>query len=81
MLEVNQAVIADTVLQELYDEFAPQVNQVDSTNGYSFEFNDWRVNIRMSNTEPVVRLDVETRGDQQLLKRVTAKVLEHLSSD
>ena len=31
------------------------------------EFPDWRFNVRMSNTEPVVRLNVETRGDAALM--------------
>jgi len=40
---------------------------VDFTDGVSIEFPDWRFNLRMSNTEPVVRLNVESRGDQGLM--------------
>ena len=36
---------------------------------------DWRFNIRMSNTEPVVRLNIETRADQGLLQEKTQEVL------
>ena len=49
--------------------------RVDDTDGYSFEFAEWRFNIRRSNTEPVVRLNVESRGDVPLLEAKTAEVL------
>ena len=39
----------------------------DNTDGLSLEFADWRFNVRMSNTEPVVRLNVETRADTALM--------------
>lgn len=41
----------------------------DNTDGLSLEFADWRFNLRMSNTEPVVRLNVETRGNQALMEQ------------
>lgn len=45
---------------------------VDNTDGLSMEFETWRFNIRASNTEPVIRLNVETKGDY-------AKLSEQLS--
>ena len=39
----------------------------DRTDGLSVSFDEWRFNIRMSNTEPVVRLNVESRGDRALM--------------
>ncbi|HSC76194.1 MAG TPA: phosphomannomutase [Pseudomonadales bacterium] len=39
----------------------------DNTDGLSLEFADWRFNVRMSNTEPVVRLNVETRANTALM--------------
>ncbi len=53
---------------------------VDDTDGYSFEFPEWRFNIRMSNTEPVVRLNVESRGDAALMREKTAEVLKILEA-
>jgi phosphomannomutase len=44
------------------------------------EFDQWRFNLRMSNTEPVVRLNIETRGDKQLLAERQAELLELLES-
>ena len=51
---------------------------MDDIDGYCFEFADWRFNIRRSNTEPVVRLNVESRGDEALMRDKTAEVLEYL---
>jgi phosphomannomutase len=77
--EINRTVNdAAATLQRLHESFAPQSLSVDDTDGYSFEFTDWRFNIRMSNTEPVVRLNVESRGDTALMKAKTAEVLEVL---
>jgi phosphomannomutase len=39
------------------------------------EFDRWRFNLRCSNTEPVVRLNVETRGDQTLMEQKTQEIL------
>jgi len=41
----------------------------------SMEFENWRFNIRMSNTEPVVRLNVESRGDDALMQEKTKELL------
>jgi len=77
--EINRKVAdAKSTLQALHDSYAPDALDVDDTDGYSFEFPEWRFNIRMSNTEPVVRLNVESRGDEALLKEKTAEVLEIL---
>lgn len=48
---------------------------VDYTDGLSMTFGDWRFNVRMSNTEPVVRLNVETRGDEGLMARKRDELL------
>ena len=39
------------------------------------EYDNWRFNLRKSNTEPVIRLDVETRQDETLMKEKTAELL------
>ena len=74
--EINRQVEdASATLQKLHEMYATDALDVDDADGYSFEFSDWRFNIRMSNTEPVVRLNVESRGDQALLEEKTAEVL------
>ncbi|MGF1528642.1 MAG: phosphomannomutase [Candidatus Competibacterales bacterium] len=52
----------------------------DTTDGLSLTFADWRFNLRASNTEPLVRLNVETRGDGELLARRTAELRQLLES-
>jgi len=77
--EINRKVAdAKATLQALHDHYAAKALNVDDTDGYSFEFSDWRFNIRMSNTEPVVRLNVESRGDEALMRKKTAEVLKYL---
>jgi phosphomannomutase len=79
--EVNRKVAdAAATLERLHDRYADEANDVDDTDGYSFEFADWRFNIRMSNTEPVVRLNVESRGDEALMREKTAEVLAILEA-
>lgn len=49
-------------------------DSVDRLDGISCDYGDWRVNLRQSNTEPVLRLNVETRGDRALLAAKVAEV-------
>ena len=44
------------------------------------EFEQWRFNLRSSNTEPLVRLNVESRGDPALMKSRTAEILDLLQA-
>jgi phosphomannomutase len=57
-----------------YSELNSDV-EIDRTDGLSMNFGDWRFNLRASNTEPVVRLNVESRGDQALMEAKTAELL------
>ncbi|MBL4895102.1 MAG: phosphomannomutase CpsG [Emcibacter sp.] len=51
---------------------------IDYTDGISLEFAEWRFNLRSSNTEPVVRLNVESRGDVALMRSKTDAILKLL---
>jgi phosphomannomutase len=53
---------------------------VDRTDGVSFEFPTWRFNLRTSNTEPLIRLNVEARGSVPLMQAKTEEVLGLLKS-
>ncbi|SEF62627.1 phosphomannomutase CpsG [Vibrio hangzhouensis] len=52
---------------------------IDKTDGISCEFKDWRFNLRFSNTEPVARLNVESKADLLLMKQKTDEILSHLN--
>jgi phosphomannomutase len=60
--------------------YAAHAVSVDRTDGVSFEFADWRLNLRTSNTEPLLRLNVESRGSLPLMKAKTEEVLALLKS-
>ncbi|VDZ89739.1 phosphomannomutase [Lelliottia amnigena] len=55
--------------------FAPQALEIDRTDGISMAFPEWRFNLRSSNTEPVVRLNVESRADTALMEARTQDIL------
>ncbi|SIT81573.1 phosphomannomutase [Yoonia rosea] len=48
--------------------YAPQAIAIDETDGLGMIMGDWRFNLRSSNTEPIVRLNVEARGDASLVR-------------
>jgi len=77
--EINRRVpdgrAAIKAVQERYIEFA---RAVDYTDGLSLEFPEWRMNLRSSNTEPLIRLNVETRGSQDLMSEKTEELLRFL---
>jgi phosphomannomutase len=66
----------DAALARVEAYYQGKYAALDRTDGLSLEFTDWRFNLRKSHTEPVLRLNVETRQDQALLKEKTAEVLE-----
>jgi phosphomannomutase len=73
--EINFRVAdAPAKIEEIRATYADQQPAVDETDGLSLEFADWRFNLRSSNTEPLLRLNVETRGDAELLARRTGEL-------
>jgi phosphomannomutase len=62
-------------MQRVEAFYAPRALHLDRTDGLSLEFSQWRFNLRPSNTEPVLRLNVETRADTALLKEKQAELL------
>lgn len=75
--EINRQVGDPTaVLARVRDAYAPDALAMGSTDGVSFEFGEWRFNLRLSNTEPLIRLNVESRGNIALMREKTAALLE-----
>jgi phosphomannomutase len=66
---------AQATLVKVEAHYASSNAEIDHTDGLSMNFGDWRFNLRASNTEPVVRLNVESRGDQALMEAKTAELL------
>jgi len=65
---------APATIQKILATYAYLQPVLDETDGVSAEFADWRFNLRSSNTEPLLRLNVETRGDPELLNRRVAEL-------
>jgi len=63
-----------SVLSRVEQCYAGQNPSIDRTDGISYEFARWRFNLRASNTEPLLRLNVETKGDAGLLAERTAEL-------
>ncbi|MEY8215916.1 MAG: phosphomannomutase CpsG, partial [Colwellia sp.] len=59
----------------VFDFYQESAQIIDKTDGISMEFGSWRFNLRSSNTEPVVRLNVESKGDECLMKEKTKEIL------
>lgn len=79
--EINSK-LADPVaaIAKVKTAYEPEAERIDETDGISLEFADWRFNLRSSNTEPVVRLNVESRKDSALMQQKTAEILNLLKS-
>ena len=61
-------------IESILTTFAVQGARIDHTDGIGVEFDDWRFSLRSSNTEPLIRLNVETRGDPVLLRQRTEQL-------
>ncbi len=78
--ELNRT-IADpaAAIKRVREHYQADALVIDETDGISMEFPQWRFNLRMSNTEPVVRLNLETRGDSVLLAKHEKALLSLLN--
>ncbi len=78
--EINRKVEDSTaILAALEAKYAD--GEQDKMDGLSVAYADWRFNVRTSNTEPVMRLNVETKGDKELLAAKTAEILEIIGGE
>jgi phosphomannomutase len=78
--EVNRRLNdVDAALESVEKRFARDAKSVEHVDGLSVEFEQWRFNLRASNTEPVIRLNVEARGDRALMEEKTNNLLDVLA--
>ncbi|HHT2622993.1 TPA: phosphomannomutase CpsG [Klebsiella michiganensis] len=79
--EINSS-LADPkkAIERVLEKYKANAVSIDYTDGISVEYPNWRFNLRSSNTEPVVRLNVESRGDQNLMVEKTNEILALLRS-
>jgi phosphomannomutase len=74
--EINTRLESQSMVQEILDRIQGQYMdaQVDKTDGLTIEYHDWRANIRGSNTEPMIRVNVEAKN-HKLLNQKTEEIL------
>jgi phosphomannomutase len=77
--EIN-SVLADpkASIARVRTAFESDALHIDETDGISLEFTNWRFNLRSSNTEPVVRLNVESKCDNALMQQKTKEIIDLL---
>jgi phosphomannomutase len=77
--EINRRVgDVPAAIEAVRTRYQPGSVKVEHVDGLSIEHPRWRFNLRSSNTEPLMRLNVETRGDLPLMQERTAEILEVL---
>lgn len=77
--EINSKLSNPTqAIQRVLEHYQNCALSSDFTDGISLEFSDWRFNLRSSNTEPVVRLNVESKGNAELMAEKTQEILSLL---
>jgi len=80
--EINNTIAAPkAAIARVFTFYQEQAQVIDKTDGISMEFGNWRFNLRSSNTEPVVRLNVESKGDVLLMQKKTEQVLALLLAE
>ncbi len=70
---------APTIIAAIEDKFRDEQPNKSTLDGLSLDFGEWRFNLRASNTEPLIRLNIETRGDEKLLANKTQDIQEWLA--
>ncbi|RLF66293.1 MAG: phosphomannomutase [Thermoplasmata archaeon] len=80
--EINRRVEdPEGVMSLIERRYAPDALKVDHIDGVSIEYSRFRFNLRSSNTEPLLRLNVEVRRDPNLLERVTRDLLSLIGGE
>jgi phosphomannomutase len=69
------------VLKRVEERYGNAALHIERMDGVGMEFSDWRFNLRASNTEPLLRLNVESRGDESLMNKKTAELLDLIGGE
>src|ERR1700733_13999578 len=69
-----------SALARVQQNYQARAKSIDFIDGLSMELERWRFNLRGSNTEPLVRLNVESRGNATLMHDKTAEILRLLDA-
>jgi len=74
--EINRKIgDVKAAVEAVRQRYQPGAVKIENVDGLSIEHTRWRFNLRSSNTEPLLRLNVESRGDEPLMREKTAEIL------
>jgi len=69
---------ASTAIENVLSDYRADALSIDEMDGVSLAFDSWRFNLRRSNTEPLVRLNVEGSGNAEALQAHMSAIAELL---
>ena len=76
-LKVNNT---KTIIDSIKEYYLDDALGVDETDGVGMEFEKWRFNLRASNTEPLIRLNVESYNNESLMNEKTRELVDRINS-
>ncbi|MGP5536509.1 phosphomannomutase CpsG [Psychrobacter glacincola] len=76
-LTTNDAPMIISAIEEKFSSENPTKSMLD---GLSLNFGEWRFNLRASNTEPLIRLNIESRGNEELLAIKVKEIQQWLAT-
>jgi phosphomannomutase len=76
--KVGDAKKVQAAIESRYRDQAKHISRID---GLGMDFADWRFNLRASNTEPLLRLNVESRGSKALMEAKTKELLDQIGGE
>lgn len=79
--EINLTVNdSDFILEQVKEKYGKGASRVDLIDGVGIEYDNWRFNLRPSNTEPLIRFNMETKGDRKLLEDKKKEIMDFIHS-
>jgi len=72
---------AKAIIKAIEVKYAADALRVEYIDGLSVEFSNWRFNVRSSNTEPLLRINIETRGDRDLVDQMVAELTAIITAE
>ena len=68
------------IIESIREYYFDDALDLDETDGISMEFEKWRFNLRASNTEPLIRLNVESNSNESLMNEKTRELVDRINS-
>ena len=80
MIGIIRRRMSEAIIDSIKEYYLEDVSGVDETDGIGMEFEKWRFNLRASNTEPLIRLNVESYNNESLMNEKTRELVDRINS-